>query len=215
MQSLLLLVAPALFAASIYIILGRIILLVHGERYSLIRRTWLTKVFVAGDVLSFMVQGAGGGIQAGGTVSSLQLGEKIILSGLFLQLAFFGFFIVVVALFHRRLVRANTPPTPSHAFSMSNQHMASTSTTINIYDLPWKRHLYALYAASTLIVIRSIFRVIEYLQGNTGYLLRYEVFLYVFDAALMLGVMVLFNWVHPSQVTDVYQRRKREQVVWT
>lgn len=49
----------ALFAASIYIILGRIILLVDGERYSLVRQKWLTKLFVAGDVLSFLLQGAG------------------------------------------------------------------------------------------------------------------------------------------------------------
>jgi hypothetical protein len=59
MQSLLILIAPALFAASIYIILGRIILLVDGERYALVRRKWLTKIFVAGDVLSFMLQGGG------------------------------------------------------------------------------------------------------------------------------------------------------------
>lgn len=59
MQSLLILVAPALFAASIYIILGRVILMVDGERYSLIRQKWLTKTFVAGDVLSFLMQGSG------------------------------------------------------------------------------------------------------------------------------------------------------------
>lgn len=59
MQSLLLLLAPALFAASIYMILGRIIVLVDGERHSLIRVTWLTKVFVGGDVLSFLAQSAG------------------------------------------------------------------------------------------------------------------------------------------------------------
>jgi hypothetical protein len=59
MQSLLILVAPALFAASIYIVLGRVILLVDGERYSLVRRKWLTKIFVAGDVFSFLLQGSG------------------------------------------------------------------------------------------------------------------------------------------------------------
>jgi uncharacterized membrane protein YraQ (UPF0718 family) len=59
MQSLLILLAPALFAASIYIILGRIILLVDGERYSPVRQKWLTKVFVTGDVFSFLLQGAG------------------------------------------------------------------------------------------------------------------------------------------------------------
>ncbi|RMZ71938.1 RTM1 [Pyrenophora seminiperda CCB06] len=59
MQSLLILLAPALFAASIYIILGRIILLVDGERYSLVRQKWLTKLFVAGDIFSFFLQGTG------------------------------------------------------------------------------------------------------------------------------------------------------------
>ncbi len=59
MQSLGLLLAPALFAASIYMILGRIIRLVNGESHSPVRRTWLTKLFVAGDVLSFLTQSAG------------------------------------------------------------------------------------------------------------------------------------------------------------
>ena len=58
-QSLLLLLAPALFAASIYMVLGRIILLTDGENHSLIRARWLTKVFVTGDVLSFLAQSAG------------------------------------------------------------------------------------------------------------------------------------------------------------
>ena len=58
-QSLLLLLAPALFAASIYMVLGKIVRFVDGERYSLIPLKWLTKVFVAGDVLSFLLQMAG------------------------------------------------------------------------------------------------------------------------------------------------------------
>lgn len=57
-------------------------------------------------------------------------------------------------------------------------------------------------------MFRSVFRVVEYLQGNAGYLLSREVFLYIFDAVLMLAVMVLFNWVHPSQVTEAFHKRK-------
>lgn len=59
MQSTLLLVAPALFAASIYMELGRIIHLVKGQKHSLIRVNWMTKTFVAGDVLSFLMQASG------------------------------------------------------------------------------------------------------------------------------------------------------------
>jgi len=59
MQSVTLLVAPALFAASVYMILGRIILLTQSEAYSPIKARWLTKIFVFGDVFSFLVQSGG------------------------------------------------------------------------------------------------------------------------------------------------------------
>lgn len=59
MQSTLLLIAPALFAASIYMELGRIIIMVKGEQFALIRVNWMTKIFVAGDVLSFLMQASG------------------------------------------------------------------------------------------------------------------------------------------------------------
>lgn len=223
MQSLLLLIAPALFAASIYIVLGRIILLVDGEQHSLIRQNWLTKVFVTGDVISFLVQAGGGGIQAAGSLELLHTGEKIIVVGLFLQLTFFGFFIVVAGLFHYRFVRANARLASEYSQGFETQHSTKRQvrrhaeaiqrdyTTIGAHQLPWRRHMYVLYVASGLIMIRSVFRVIEYLQGNNGYLLRHEFFLYIFDALLMLVVMCLFNWVHPAQVTDLYRKRISER----
>jgi hypothetical protein len=58
-QSICLLVAPALFAATIYMVLGKIILAVDGESYSLIRKRLLTKIFVTCDVLSFLVLSGG------------------------------------------------------------------------------------------------------------------------------------------------------------
>jgi hypothetical protein len=39
--------------------LGRLVTLVDGEEYIFIRKRWLTKIFVCGDVLSFMVHSAG------------------------------------------------------------------------------------------------------------------------------------------------------------
>jgi len=58
----------------------------------------------------------------------------------------------------------------------------------------------ALYVSSGLIVVRSVFRVIAYIQGASGYLLSHEWSLYVFDAILMLGVMVMFNLIHPAEI---------------
>jgi hypothetical protein len=39
--------------------LGRIVTMVEGESLLFIRRAWLTKLFVAGDVISFITQAAG------------------------------------------------------------------------------------------------------------------------------------------------------------
>ncbi|KAF2635475.1 RTA1 domain-containing protein [Massarina eburnea CBS 473.64] len=197
-QQLLLLVAPALFAASIYIVLGRIIILVDGERYSLIRQKFLTAVFVSGDVISFLVQGAGGAIlgSSDGDQDSVTLGQNLVIVGLFVQLFFFAAFVVVAGIFHWRL-------------EGSRSSSSSPSSAVNISVLPWKRHLVVLYCTSALILVRSIFRVAEYLQGNAGSLLGHEVFLYLFDAVFMLGVMIVFNVVHPSQVTEALSERLR------
>jgi len=58
-------------------------------------------------------------------------------------------------------------------------------------SIPWRGHLVVLYRCSGTILVRSIFRVIEYLMGNDGWILRHEIMLYVFDALLMLSVALL------------------------
>jgi hypothetical protein len=174
-QAILILIAPALYAASIYMILGRLISAVSAEHLSPVPIRWLTKIFVTGDVISFFLQASGGGIQAGGTLDLFEIGEKIIIAGLFMQIAFFGFFVATAVLFHRRLLVDVTPP--------------STESKTSI---PWKKHLYVLYTVSSIILVRSIFRVVEYLQGNGGYLISHELFLYIFDMLLMVLVMAIF-----------------------
>jgi hypothetical protein len=56
---LLILLAPALLAASIYMVLGRLVSAVGGEHHTLIPLKWVTKVFVFGDFISFSLQCAG------------------------------------------------------------------------------------------------------------------------------------------------------------
>ena len=59
LQTVMLLLGPTLYAASIYMVLGRIMRLLNATHYSVIRVTWLTKIFVFGDVLSFLAQALG------------------------------------------------------------------------------------------------------------------------------------------------------------
>lgn len=187
-QAILILVAPALYAASIYMVLARLIRSVKAEHHSLIPIKFVTKIFVTGDVISFTLQAGGGGIQAGGTLDLYNIGEKIIIVGLWIQVAIFSFFVVVSIVFDIRLRKSPTIPAARG-------------------DVSWMRHLRVLYVTSALILIRSIFRVIEYLQGNQGYLIAHEIFLYVFDAILMAAVMVIFAiWYIGDLETAKYKK---------
>jgi hypothetical protein len=53
------LLAPPLYAASIYMVLGRTVTYLRAESLSLVPVKWMTKIFVTGDVFSFLLQCAG------------------------------------------------------------------------------------------------------------------------------------------------------------
>lgn len=59
MQELLLLLAPSLFAASIYMVLSRIIRVSKGEERSPVPARWITRIFVVGDVVAILGQATG------------------------------------------------------------------------------------------------------------------------------------------------------------
>ncbi|KAL8869095.1 MAG: hypothetical protein Q9174_004526 [Haloplaca sp. 1 TL-2023] len=180
-QSLMILVAPALFAATIYMTLGRLMRATHSEHLSPVRVTWLTKLFVAGDIFSFFIQGGGGGIQASGKDGSkVQLGENIILGGLFLQIIIFGLFVVVSIIFHLR--------------------MKKTLSSKNVGIVGWEKRLWVLYLVSGLIMVRNVVRVIEYILGRDGYLLAEEWPIYIFDALLMTITMTVWLVWYPVDV---------------
>ncbi|KAL2884506.1 hypothetical protein SGCOL_000454 [Colletotrichum sp. CLE4] len=177
MQSLTILIAPALFAASVYMTLGRIIRSVHGESLSVIRINWLTRIFVTGDCFSFLVQASGGGLMV--KDGSQKMGQNLIVAGLVIQIVLFAIFWVTAIVFHSRLAK-----NPTQA-SLAGHSL-------------WKSGLWMLYIVSACIMVRSIFRLIEYVLGGDGYPLRHEWTLYVFDATLMFFVMVAFGFRFPS-----------------
>jgi hypothetical protein len=67
-------------------------------------------------------------------------------------------------------------------------------------DIPWKKSLNMLYGVSVFIMIRSIFRVVEYIMGQNGYPLKHEWTLYIFDSLLMFLVTAIFYIQYPSKL---------------
>lgn len=178
LQASFLVLAPAFYAASIYMTLSRIIRCVKGEHLSIIRVKWLSTIFVLGDLISLNIQGGGAGKTSG---DDAKIGETLIITGLFIQLALLLFFFVAAIIFQIRLRKQPT--------------MESVTTAV-----PWKSTLYMIYTVSTLIFLRSVFRVVEYLQGHDGYALSNEWTLYVFDAAPMFAVAVGFWYYFPGNI---------------
>ena len=132
-----------------------------------------------------MVSGASGS----GSGNSSETGQNVIVGGLIVQILFFGFFLISALVFQRRLV------------SHPNAGIAADHT-------PWRKHMYALHTSSILVLVRSVVRVVEYVQGTDGILMSNEVFIYVFDGVLMFALMVMFIVIHPSEVNCLLGRGK-------
>jgi hypothetical protein len=119
--------------------------------------------------------------------SSAKTGKLVIELGLAIQILFFGFFLINIYIFWKRIIRA--PTTQSK-------------------EMPWKKHSTVLLVSGAVILIRCLYRVIEYIQGETGVLQTKEVFIYLLDAALMLIVMIIFHIFHPSEVNSLLRGGK-------
>lgn len=165
-----------------YSLLGRIVIHIEEEEKMPIRPTRITCIFVIGDVASFFLQAGGGGAQAMKSQAAAEMGNRLVLFGLGVQLAFFFFFVLLVVLFECRTFDQDIGP----------------------YQGNWKNLLKALELSCILILIRSVYRLIEFTDGYNGFIMRNEVFFYLFDTLMMFLLQLLFNVFHPGTVLVYY-----------
>ncbi|RAK85204.1 RTA1 like protein [Aspergillus costaricaensis CBS 115574] len=171
-QVLLILLAPIIFSAAIYMFLGRLIRATGHAELSFIRINILTKIFVLGDVICFFIQASGAGkLVSADTSSAINSAETTVLVGLGLQVVFFCIFALCAIVFHVRISRPENKMNVDPALR-----------------LDWM--LYSLYFSSAMIVIRNIYRLVEYKTGTSGYLQVHEWPAYAFDVALMACMMM-------------------------
>jgi hypothetical protein len=178
-QVLLILLAPILFSASVYMFLGRLICASGHPELSFIRINWLTKIFVFGDIFCFLIQATGAGkLVNANTTSTINTAKTIILGGLGLQILFFFAFALCAIVFH---VRTRQP-----YFQRSLDPRLRLNTMLQ-----------TLYLCSLLITVRNIYRLIEYKSGKTGYLQEHEWPTYGLDVILMAIITaVTLSWYY-------------------
>lgn len=200
-QTLPIILAPAFLAASVYMSYGRIITFV-GERHSSIRATRVTRIFVCVcrtvpllpfpaplpfaradpslfsqfDVLSFFIQGAGGGLQSSSS-SNPALAKAVLIVGFVIQIISFAVFALLASLFHRRALRAGEHPGR------------------------WTKCLWTLYAGVALVTVRNVFRTVEFATStshNTGFILEHEALYYALEAVPIVLCAALFLVSNPA-----------------
>ncbi|KAJ5098130.1 hypothetical protein N7532_005131 [Penicillium argentinense] len=182
-QYVLVLLAPILYTAAVYMFLGRLIRVSGHPKLSFIRINWITKIFVVGDILCFLVQAFGGvslanlaNSKASDTAHKVDIAKNVILAGLALQVIFFLIFTLCSVIFHVRVSKRGIAET------------VDPTLHINIM-------LLSIYVTAFLITGRNVYRLVEYKSGTSGYLQEHEWPTYGLDVGLMALFMVItFFW---------------------
>ncbi|GAA5929057.1 RTA1 domain-containing protein [Sporobolomyces koalae] len=190
-MTLFLLLSPCAFLATNYVLLTRLARSLQAEDALFIRASWVVKIFVWADVVTFLLQGAGGGLSS--SPSSADLGHKISLVGLALQLVSYGLFCALLIVFRIR-ARPQLPGVRTHLSRQDSWNTFSTSP-LGRWHVLWTM----LVLSSIAIIIRSVFRLVEYSQGYSGYIPTHEGYFYLLDALPLWLGMTLYSIVWPSR----------------
>ncbi|KAF5629640.1 rta1 domain protein [Fusarium tjaetaba] len=196
LQFTLVILPPVLMAGVIYVIFARIVFWVVPPESRTLRFLWvparfITLLFVGFDIISLLLQLVAAVLIAGtdptdpDAKSKLNLGKTLGLVGVSTQIAGFGLFTVSAIRFHfaaRRL---------SPDFAKDNQERHGIVKK-------WQTLLIVVNVSCLLILVRSIYREIDFAGGKDGTTHQKEWYLYVFDTLPILLVVFLYNVFFPG-----------------
>jgi hypothetical protein len=192
-STLLFLLAPLWINAFVYITAGRLVYFLHPKK-----RLWGIKAvkmgrwFVWLDILSFIVQAAGGLMmnQENGA-KVIEIGKNVYMSGVGVQQLFILIFLGMIVKLHVDVLGSGCDGQLCDA-NGSWRRVAR-----------WKWLTYTLYAVLGLITIRIIFRLVEFSAGideSVNALIGTEGYALGLDAVPMMLALLLLAIVHPGFV---------------
>ncbi|BEJ13582.1 hypothetical protein CspHIS471_0307560 [Cutaneotrichosporon sp. HIS471] len=132
-------------------------------------------------ICTFLIQAGGGGMTAIESMAST--GEKIALIGLIIQCVSFGLFWVLLVVF---------------AFRLRSNHSNKWASGSGLKG--WKALYWALQWTCIGIMVRCVFRVVEFSQGYSGYLRTTEWCYYVLDTLPLFLAIVVWAVVWPPRI---------------
>lgn len=191
MQNILILGSAPLIAATVYMTLARYIRVFGVRGRIFIPPRLMTFFFVVVDIGCFVTQVFGSAAPASGDPDGIALGRTLIISGLIAQLAALMLFLIMTLIAHR-LVKA-----------LGSCHN-------NTSQLSASRYFQVTYWVIGAMMVRSLVRGIEYLQGEGGYIISHEAFVYALDALPMAFVASVYVFIHPGRLLRDARRKKAE-----
>lgn len=178
-QIVTLIIAPVFFSAALYILLGKLIRDM-GRASSILSAKWYAIVFCTCDVVSLIIQAAGGAMASmADTDEDQDRGTNIMEGGIVFQLATMTLFGVLMADFARRI--------------MSRRAGLRDAVTPSL-----KLVLAAMAVSFVVVYVRSIYRTIELAQGWRGHLITHEAYFIGLDAATMVIAVAVFVPIDPA-----------------
>ncbi|CAE6417426.1 unnamed protein product [Rhizoctonia solani] len=197
-MNLIILLSPCGFIAGVYMLLSRLAFHLNAVDHLALSPRWLTKIFVTSDIFTFFVQATGGGLTAMDDPDKRDMGKKLFVGGLVAQLISFLLYTLIFALFVNRV---------------------RTQMTIEWNNRPngLMRHWLALVIAMAIscvaIIIRSIFRTMENVQGRDSDLATKEGYFYVLDCFVLWISISVFIVVWPPRYLTGYNPAWKESRV--
>jgi hypothetical protein len=148
MQITCLIIPPAFLSASIYLTLKHVVIAL-GPQYSILKPQWYTYIFISVDLISLILQGAGGGIAATADrgSSTQDLGGNLMLAGVSWQVVTLSAFGLLVLLYVQRLFQARSK------WSFNSEGYRRT--------LAFKGFCLGVFIAYLTIMIRCIYRYVS------------------------------------------------------
>ncbi|KAI8318706.1 RTA1 like protein [Martensiomyces pterosporus] len=171
-MTLFLLLPPNAFALFEYKTVGEVVRRSHATpRHFWLRPRFITWFFFSSDVFSFLLQSAGGSMMA--SESTTKTGKWVALIGLAIQLFFLTCFLFIAVHVTRDI---------AYTVAMGPRDKSPEGAK--------KKLMYTVIAATALIYIRSVYRLIEFADGYGGKIYSCEWAFYVFDCAMILLAFV-------------------------
>ncbi|KAL0574678.1 hypothetical protein V5O48_007294 [Marasmius crinis-equi] len=198
-QYLFVVLSPCAFIAATYVLLGRLARYLNCDRHLLVSPRRITLIFVASDIITFLIQAAGGSITTSNDFNLVKIGSRIFLAGLALQLASFAVFSVIYLVFLYRV-------------RFHDRAVWEIDASKKWYQ-DWRALAGMLVVSCIGILVRSVFRTIELSEGFGGHLSTTEAFFYTLDTLPLFIAIVVYVPFWPGRFirADVDVKEKDEE----